>query len=455
MIFAVTDIETTGESTNTGAITELCVKLTDGSKVLKSFTSLLNPMRRIQPSVVTLTGITDSMVANAPTFAEVAAELHHMYSGAIFVAHNVNFDFRFIQKAFEDIGYSFNPSKMCTVKTARKAFPGLPSYSLGKLCDSIGIDLQNRHRAEGDTDATIELFNRCKAALSEEDFKLLIHGGQVLPPHLNTKDIKILPETPGIYRFINDKGKIKYIGKATNIRKRVLQHFGKNSSRNDLELEQIHSIEHLESGSELHALLHESNEIDAIWPEWNILGKKPNRQWRMVLFESHSGLNKIELVQNVKHTDSAFIFKSKSLGESLLNRIKKQYGICVFLPKFAGKFCNEDCYCHQSIAERITEHNAIIKEVWDYLHHSQEIDILISNGRTIEEKSYALFKNGCLHAWGYSEDDISEDIADVPFQKNSALAQSIALQYLQHAKLNPNHEYKVFTLKKNKFQLCI
>ena len=454
MIFAITDIETTGESIHSGAITEICIKLTDGEKVLKSYTTLLNPLRRIQAGVVSLTGITDQMVADAPTFAEVASDIHHIFSGAVFVAHNVNFDFRFIQTAFEDIGYTFNSKKMCTVKLARKAFPGLSSYSLGKLCASLGIDLTNRHRAEGDTDATVELFMRCKAALTQEDFKKLIHGGQVLPPHLNPEDIKLLPESPGIYRFLNDKKEIKYIGKATNIRKRVLQHFGKNSARNNLELEQIHSLQHEETGSELHALLLESNEIDQTWPEWNVAGKRPNRQWRMVLFESYSGLNKIELVHNVKNTDSPFIFKSKSLGEALLNRIKKQYEICVFLPKFAGKFCKEDCYCHSSENDRIKEHNARIKDVWDYLHHSEEVDILISKGRSEDEKSWALFKHGCLHAWGYSQDEIGESIADTPFQKNSALAQSIALQYLQHAKLNPNNEYKVFTLKKNRFELC-
>ena len=454
MIFAITDIETTGESTRNGAITEICVKLTDGENVLKSLTSLTNPMRRIQPGVVKLTGITDEMVAKAPGFAEIAAELHHLYSGAVFVAHNVNFDFRFIQKAFEDVGYSFNPQKLCTVKLARKAFPGLPSYSLGKLCSSLGIEIENRHRAEGDTDATVELFIRSKAALDEIEFDKLIHGGQVLPPNVSDEDIKRLPNTPGVYRFINNKQQIKYIGKATNIKKRVLQHFGKNSSRNDLELEQIYAIEHLETGSELHALLQESNEIDKIWPEWNIAGKRPNRQWRMVLFESHSGLHKIELVQNIKNTDSPFIFKSKSLGEALLNRIKKQYEICVFLPKFAGKFCTEDCYCHKNETDRIIEHNARIKDVWDCLHHSENVDVLISKGRTGDEQSWALFKHGCLHAWGYTTDDISESIVDTPFQKNSSLAQSIALQYLQHAKLNPNHEYKVFTLNQNKFELC-
>ena len=454
MIFAITDIETTGESTKRGAITEICVKLTDGEKVIQSFTTLMNPMRPIKSGVVALTGITDQMVRNAPSFAEIAADLHHLFSGAVFVAHNVNFDFRFIQAAFENAGYSFNPKKMCTVRLARKAFPGQASYSLGKLSASLGIGLNNRHRAEGDTDATVELFKRSKATLNEDDFNALIQTGQVLPPHLTQEDIKNLPSTPGVYRFLDENDKVKYIGKAINIKKRVLQHFGKNSARNNLELEQIHRLEHLETGCELHALLQESNEIDQVWPEWNVLGKKPNIQWRMVLFESFSGLHKIELVKNVKNTESPFIFKSKPLGEALLNRIKKQHDICVFLPKFAGKFCKEDCYCHGSEASVMNEHNTRLKAVWNELHHSENVDVLISKGRTPEERCWTLFKHGCLHAWGHSQDNIEESIADTPFQKNAALAQSIALQYLQHAKLNPNHEYRVFTLKQNKFELC-
>ena len=102
----------------------------------------------------------------------------------------------------------------------------------------------------------------------------------------------------------------------------------------------------------------------------------------------------------------------------------------------------------------MNEHNTRLKAVWNELHHSENVDVLISKGRTPEERSWTLFKHGCLHAWGHSQDNIEESIADTPFQKNAALAQSIALQYLQHAKLNPNHEYRVFTLKQNKFELC-
>jgi DNA polymerase-3 subunit epsilon len=452
--YAITDIETTGESTARGGITEICVYITDGQKVTKKFSSLINPMRRINPSVISLTGITDSMVAKAPTFAELAEELHHLFSGKVFVAHNVNFDFRFIEKAFADLGISFTPKKMCTVKLARAAFPGLPSYSLGKLCDSIGIAINHRHRAEGDVIGTTALFHQCMAIIPELDFKKQIHGGQVLPPHLSQSDINNLPETPGIYRFLDKSSKIKYIGKASNIKKRVLQHFGKNSARNSLELEKIHEIQHLETGNELHALLQESNEIDKNWPEWNVLGKKPSKNWRMIHFESQGGLNRIELMQNVKNAESAFIFKSKALGEALLNRIKKTYEICIFIPQFSGKFCSEDCYCHLKDTERNLEHNARMAKVWEHLHNSENTEVLVAKGRSSNEKAYAVFVNSCLHHWGYTVDDISHDLANMPFQKNSALAQSISMQYLQHAKLNSTFEYQVYILKNNQFQPC-
>ncbi len=130
----------------------------DGQQVIDSFHSLLNPGCPIPPFIRHLTGITDEMVADAPLFADIAPDVLRMSEGAVFVAHNVSFDFNFLKKELGWAGHDFLRRTLCTVRTSRKLIPGYPSYSLGKLCHSLGIPLNGRHRAQGDAAATVQLF---------------------------------------------------------------------------------------------------------------------------------------------------------------------------------------------------------------------------------------------------------------------------------------------------------
>lgn len=98
------------------------------------------------------------MVEHAPKFYEIAKKIVEMTAGRIFVAHNVQFDYKFIKQEFERLGYDYNCKTLCTVKLARKLLPGHPSYSLGKLCAELGIEINGRHRAAGDALATVKLF---------------------------------------------------------------------------------------------------------------------------------------------------------------------------------------------------------------------------------------------------------------------------------------------------------
>lgn len=109
--------------------------------------------------ITELTGITNEMVKDAPRFYEVAKTIVEMTMGRTFVAHNVNFDYKFIQEEFRRLGYEYNRKTMCTVKLARKLLPGHKSYSLGKLCADLGIEINGRHRAAGDAFATAKLFD--------------------------------------------------------------------------------------------------------------------------------------------------------------------------------------------------------------------------------------------------------------------------------------------------------
>jgi DNA polymerase III subunit epsilon len=159
-MFAIIDIETCGGKYEfrKGRITEICIVVHDGTKVVDKFTTLVNPECYITPYYTELTGISNEMVANAPKFHEIAEKVIALTEANIFVAHNVSFDYNFVKDEFASLGYTYKRNTLCTVKLSRKLMPGKPSYSLGNLCEELGISNSARHRAEGDAVATVVLF---------------------------------------------------------------------------------------------------------------------------------------------------------------------------------------------------------------------------------------------------------------------------------------------------------
>ncbi|KHM44630.1 DNA polymerase III subunit epsilon [Pseudoalteromonas distincta] len=156
-VYSVVDIETTGGLKGGNRITEIGIVKVQHGKVIDTWTTLINPQRHIPGFITSLTGISDSMVYNAPVFADIAKPLLDKLSGSIFVAHNVNFDYGFIKKECEMAGHFFKMPKMCTVVESRKAFKGLKSYSLGNLSAHFNLNLTSHHRALADATATAEL----------------------------------------------------------------------------------------------------------------------------------------------------------------------------------------------------------------------------------------------------------------------------------------------------------
>jgi DNA polymerase-3 subunit epsilon len=159
-MYAIVDIETTGGIPSNSGITELAIIFHDGIKETGYYHTMINPQHPIPPFITSLTGITNAMVASAPLFDELAPIIHAHLKDRIFVAHNVSFDYSFLQHHLRICGFEMGVQKLCTVSMSRKTFPGLPSYSLGKLCKSLDIALENRHRALGDAKATGLLFEK-------------------------------------------------------------------------------------------------------------------------------------------------------------------------------------------------------------------------------------------------------------------------------------------------------
>ncbi|ULT46387.1 GIY-YIG nuclease family protein [Niabella defluvii] len=196
--------------------------------MVASFDSLVKPIERIPPFITAMTGIDDAMVQDSPVFSEIAMEVFSMLNGRIFVAHNVNFDYSFIKHHLAIAGYHYKASKLCTIQLSRAIRPGLLSYSLGKLCDALEIELNNRHRAGGDADATVLLFQQLLQWDIEGVVPAFLERGNIEPqvvPDTLRDDFEQVPNKPGVYYFHNDKGQAVYVGKANDLKKRVAQHF--------------------------------------------------------------------------------------------------------------------------------------------------------------------------------------------------------------------------------------
>ena len=157
-MFAIIDIETTGNRYNFGKITEIAIYQHNGQKITGSFSTLINPEIDIPFFITQLTGINNDMVKDAPKFYEVAKKIIEITAGRTFVAHNASFDYNFIKEEYKRLGYNYNQKTLCTVKLSRKLLPGHTSYSLGKICSDLDIVINGRHRAAGDALATVKLF---------------------------------------------------------------------------------------------------------------------------------------------------------------------------------------------------------------------------------------------------------------------------------------------------------
>jgi DNA polymerase-3 subunit epsilon len=271
--YAVVDVETTGGAARFERITEIAVVVHDGKQVLETFASLINPERPIPANITRLTGITNEMVAEAPKFFEVARTIVELTQDAVFVAHNVNFDYGFVREEFSRLGFAFSRRQLCTVRLARMVFPGLSSYSLSNLKSHFGIQSERSHRALDDTIATVKLFEHILAAREAKDnIRHLVNQGireTKLPPAITLERLHGLPEQCGVYYLHDKNGFVLYVGKSLNIRKRIFEHFSDNSPKAEKLRTGVVDISFEPTGSELAALLLESAEIKRLQPRVN------------------------------------------------------------------------------------------------------------------------------------------------------------------------------------------
>lgn len=275
-MYAILDIETTGGKFNEEGITEIAIHKFDGHTVVDQFISLINPEKTIQEFVVKLTGINNNMLRNAPKFHEVAKRIVEITSDCVLVAHNSSFDYRILRTEFNRLGYNFQRNTLCTVMLSKKLIPELPSYSLGKLCRSIGIPLSDRHRANGDALATVQLF---KLLLEKDTDKEITQKTIKYIDNRNHKQkivsiLDSLPEKEGVFYVHNENGNVIFLGRGTNIKREVNKLFLKDTSRAKKVSERVHSVTYEETGNQLFTRLKYYTELEAIKPKFNLIRKR-------------------------------------------------------------------------------------------------------------------------------------------------------------------------------------
>lgn len=332
--FAVIDIETTGGMPKRDKITEIAIVITDGIEILDQYATLINPERSIPHEITRITGITDDMVKDAPRFYEVAKEVVLLTEGAIFVAHNVNFDYNFIRYEFERLGYTFSRKQLCTVKLSRKAFPGLASYSLGNLIRHFGIQVGARHRALDDALAATQLLLKVADKNQDENVTALINRGireNKLPESIHIERLHQLPEVTGVYYFYDRYGTIIYVGKSINIRSRILQHFGQVTSKQEKLMRQVHDLDFTITGSELIALLLESEEIKVHNPEINRAQKQKEYPYVITTDLDDKGYRifHLDAESNKKRKGQILSYHSSiASAKGNLGMIRELYALC-------------------------------------------------------------------------------------------------------------------------------
>jgi DNA polymerase-3 subunit epsilon len=293
-MYAIVDIETTGGYAERHKITEVAIFIHDGTQVVDTWSSLINPSHYLPGYITGLTGITTAMLQDAPPFAEVAAKIHELLKDKIFVAHNVHFDYSFIKKELEASGFNFNAKKLCTVRLTRKLVPGLKSYSLGNITAHFRVPIHDRHRAGGDAKATAILFDKLLRMDRNSAIQQLLkktNKEMRLPSNISEESFEALPEEPGVYYFLNQFKQVIYVGKAKNIKKRISGHFsGRGGSWSNQNIRnQIHEIKYELTGNEFVALIHESLEIKRLWPKYNSAQKNDRKLWGLYSFEDQLG----------------------------------------------------------------------------------------------------------------------------------------------------------------------
>jgi DNA polymerase III subunit epsilon len=411
-LFTIIDIETCGGKFEfrKGRITEICILKHDGLTVTEKFTTLVNPECNISPFYTKITNITNDMVADAPRFHEIAPKILEMTEGCIFVAHNVGFDYSFIRDEFASLGYTFKRETLCTVRLSRKLLPKRISYSLGHLCASLGIEIFGRHRAEGDAVATAQLFDLLIRLKAQHPQYKNMGVEEIMTRRVDKIKQYILnkiPEECGVYYFLNKEREIIYIGKSTNMYNRAMSHFNTDIKKNKKMLYELMNVDFVNTGSELIALLLESEEIKKHKPKYNRMRKSEEFTHCIDWFTCEKGIINFKIVPFDESANTLLSFNTYSTARERLASWIDEYTLCLRYCGLTGE--HSTCFNHQlkkcngicAKEEPVMSYNQRARMIVDQNSFGAKDFVIMDKGRTPNEHAIVLVENSKYAGYGY------------------------------------------------------
>mgnify|MGYP002620414302 CR=1 FL=1 len=401
-VYSIIDIETTGGKYNEEGITEIAIYKFDGHKIVDQFISLVNPEIPIQPFVVNLTGINNEMLRQAPKFYEVAKRIVEITEETIIVAHNASFDYRILKTEFSRLGFEFERETLCTVELSKKLLPDVKSYSLGKLVRELGIPMSDRHRASGDAKATVTLF---KLLMSKDSQKEIISNTVRMEPkrQLDSKLLRIIEKIPGetgVYYMHREDGTIIYIGKSRNLKKRIVQHFTSDQRKSKKMQEEVQSVSFELTGSDLIAMLKESEEIKINKPIYNRALRRTIYQYQLNSFTDENGYINLCIEKADARKKPITTFNNLTQAKETLHKIVGTYGLC---QKLTGLYQTKSACFSYTIRECAgacigqespEEYNQKVNDFLQKYSFENKTMLIIDRGRDIEERSVVYIEKG-------------------------------------------------------------
>jgi DNA polymerase III subunit epsilon len=346
---AFVDLETTGTTPTGDRVTEIGIVRVVEGRVTEEFSTLVNPECAIPEEIQALTGITNAMVRDKPTFSELRREVAERLEGHLFVAHNARFDYGFLKNEFRRVEMPFTADVLCTVRLSRRLFPEAEGHSLDAIIarhrlDSVVSGDSNsrtgRHSALGDARALWSFVQAVYRERAREEIDAAVKRLlkiPSLPPQLAPDALEGLPEGPGVYRFYGVNDLPIYIGKSINLRDRIRSHFSSDyRSANDIRLSgEIQRIEFDETAGELGALLREARLVKDLLPLHNYrLRRKRNACFIRLpaLRETPEILHAKDIDWNARAAMGAETlygpFATKAHVKAMLEELASEHGFC-------------------------------------------------------------------------------------------------------------------------------
>jgi DNA polymerase-3 subunit epsilon len=349
------DIETNGLNHLRGRVIEVAAIRVEQGKIVKKFSSLVDPETELPQFITSLTGITSSDLRGAPTFSQIADELYEVIEGAVFVAHNVRFDYSFLKQEYKRLNQSFLPKQLCTVKLSRTLFPDQRGHKLQDLISRYQLSFTARHRAYDDAHVLWQFIQYVQKNVAVEIIEAAVARQlrqPAIPKTIPNELVKDLPGGPGVYIFEDEAGRPLYVGKSVNIRKRVLQHFGQDhSDTKEYKIAQtIHNIRTQETEGELSALLLESELVKELQPLYNrqlrrtskliVARSKLDDNGYMIVWIEEADMSDIDAKSNILAT-----YPRRGRARDSFNEMVRVFGLC---PKLMSiEKSSSSCFLYQ------------------------------------------------------------------------------------------------------------